>query len=93
METRSWGGHGTWMLGEDGLVFAAILGSIVAMDVRRQWNVPETLQPSQKIGDILEANSALAELTVLDDFGFQFVRSAFAEIKVLADADLTAGPD
>ena len=91
METRSRGGDGPGMLGEDGLVLAAILGSIVAMDVRRQRNVSEALQPSQEIGDIFEANGAFAEFAVFDDFGLQFVRSAFAEIKMFADADLRPG--
>ena len=56
------------------LVALAIRRRIVAMNVRRQRNMPDALQRSVKVLNRLEAQQSVSELSALDDLSLQLNR-------------------
>jgi hypothetical protein len=77
--------------GKDGLVANPILRRIRSVDVRRQGDVPNTIEGPKEVffATRVKAQSPFAEFTAPDHRGVQFVIKS----KLLANADLPARAD
>jgi len=54
------------------LVAVAVMGLVFAVNVGRQGNVSQALYTAEKIGDGMETDGSLAEVSASDDFGLKF---------------------
>ena len=91
VEAGSRGGDRTALAGVDGLVAIAIRRGIGAGDVGWERHVADLFYVGEEIVDRGEADVTLAKFAAGDDLGVEFV--IIAEEKMLADSDLSPGPD
>ena len=86
----------TKRLGVNRLVLLAVEGGVGAINVGREWNVPDALKNSEEVSYRIEAQVTFAEGASIDDFGGEVVRISrriSAEVNALTDTEFASGID
>ena len=82
------------LLGENGLVSLTISVRVIAMNIGRQWHVSDAIEDGEEIVDRGELEQPVAELSALEDFGFERNGAVGSrEYEAFADGDFSSGPN
>ncbi len=88
VQAGSGGGNGAALAREDGLVTVAIRESVLALDVRRQGHVTETVQCGVDVFVAEEADRPFAAFALSDDFDREVI-----ELNDRARSEFAPGPN